>query len=103
MPIQAKDPQEILRASVRICEEAARRHGGASEGAGHRCPEGRDTGQVITPFISQGQPNGNPRQSVITALRACGLLVWLAGAAHGKHQLARCLLVAMPRVSGLRR
>jgi hypothetical protein len=45
----------------------------------------------------------NPRQSVITALRACGLLVWLAGAAHGKHQLARYLLVAMPRVSGLRR
>ena len=48
------------RPSVRIREKAARRHGGACEGAGHRCPEGRDAGQVITPFILQGQPNGNP-------------------------------------------
>src|SRR5205807_7160156 len=45
------------RPSVRICEKAARRHGGACKGAG--CPEGRDAGQVITPFISQGKPNGN--------------------------------------------
>ena len=58
--IQAKDPQEILRASVRICEEAARRHGRACEGAGHRCPEGRDAGQVITTFISQGPPPLGP-------------------------------------------
>jgi Phasin protein len=53
--IQAKDPQEILAQSVRICEEAARRHGGACEVAGHRCPEGRDAGQVITTFLSQGR------------------------------------------------
>src|ERR1700730_5125000 len=24
----------------------------------HRCPEGRDAGQVITTFLPQGQPNG---------------------------------------------
>jgi hypothetical protein len=65
--IQAKDPQEILRPSVRICEEAGRRHRGACEGAGHRCPEGRDAGQVIMTFISQWQPNAILRQSVITA------------------------------------
>src|SRR5205807_683981 len=62
------------RPSVRICEEAARRHGGACEGAGHRCPEGRDAGQRITPFILQGQPNGNP------APECChGLSCWQRG------------------------
>jgi hypothetical protein len=42
-----------------------------------------------------------PRQSVVTALRASGLLVRLAGAAHGKLQLGSppYLSVAMPRVS----
>src|SRR6202040_3825920 len=62
------------RPSGRICEEAARRHGGACEGAGHRCPEGRDAGQVITTFISQGQPNGTPRKEIVAALQTCGTL-----------------------------
>jgi quercetin dioxygenase-like cupin family protein len=48
------------RPSVRICQEAARRDGGACEGAGHRYPEGSDAGQVIT-------RSSRHRRSIVTS------------------------------------
>ena len=67
------------RPSVRICEEAARRHGGACEGAWQRCPEGRDAGQVITPFILQGQTQWQPRARVLSRPELLAARAFLAG------------------------
>jgi phasin len=52
--MQAKDPQEILSHQSEYVKKQLAAIGGACEGAGHRCPEGRDAGQVITTFLSQG-------------------------------------------------
>src|SRR6202047_1933276 len=74
--IQAKDPQEILAHQSEYVKKQLAAMEEHAKGAGHRCPEGRDAGQVITTFILQGQPN---RDSTPELSRHCGLAVSWSG------------------------
>ena len=102
MLIQAKDPPGNPRPSVRICEEAARRHGGASEGAGHAVLKAVTRTSNHALHLAR-TTQWQTRARVLS--RRCGLAVSWSGwqVLRMAHQLARYLLVAMPRVSGLRR
>ena len=69
--IQAKDPQEILAHQSEYVKKQLAAMGGASK-AGHRCPEGRDTGQVITTLISQVNPMATPARKLARHFRLVG-------------------------------